>query len=171
MAKIQSVKFNFVMNSILTMSAMIFPIITYPYVTGILGPQGIGTVSFANSVVTYFSMFAQLGIPTYGIRACAKVRDNREELSRVTQEILLINLVTCVVSYVLFFISLQAIPQLREEKGLYLVMSSMILFNSIGAEWLYKGLEQYRYITLRSVLLSSSPWWGCSSLSMRRGTM
>lgn len=152
MAKIQSVKFNFVMNSILTMSAMIFPIITYPYVTGILGPQGIGTVSFANSVVTYFSMFAQLGIPTYGIRACAKVRDNREELSRVTQEILLINLVTCVVSYVLFFISLQAIPQLREEKGLYLVMSSMILFNSIGAEWLYKGLEQYRYITLRSVL-------------------
>ena len=152
MAKIQSVKFNFVMNSILTMSAMIFPIITYPYVTGILGPQGIGTVSFANSVVTYFSMFAQLGIPTYGIRACAKVRDNREALSRVTQEILLINLVTCVVSYVLFFISLQAIPQLREEKGLYLVMSTMILFNSIGAEWLYKGLEQYRYITLRSVL-------------------
>lgn len=63
MAKIQSVKFNFVMNSILTMSAMIFPIITYPYVTGILGPQGIGTVSFANSVVTYFSMFAQLAFP------------------------------------------------------------------------------------------------------------
>ena len=61
MAKIQSVKFNFVMNSILTVSAMIFPVITYPYVTSILGPQGIGTVSFANSVVTYFSMFAQLG--------------------------------------------------------------------------------------------------------------
>ena len=52
MAKIQSVKFNFVMNSILTVSAMIFPVITYPYVTSILGPQGIGTVSFANSVVT-----------------------------------------------------------------------------------------------------------------------
>lgn len=152
MAKIQSVKFNFVMNAILTVSAMIFPIITYPYVTGILGPQGIGTVSFANSVVTYFSMFAQLGIPTYGIRACAKVRDNREELSRVTQEILIINLITCVISYLLFFVSLQAIPQLRAEKGLYLVMGTMILFNSIGAEWLYKGLEQYRYITLRSVL-------------------
>lgn len=152
MAKIQSVKFNFVMNAILTVSAMIFPIITYPYVTGILGPQGIGTVSFANSVVTYFSMFAQLGIPTYGIRACAKVRDNREELSRVTQEILIINLVTCVISYLLFFVTLQMVPQLREEKTLYLVMSTMIFFNSIGAEWLYKGMEQYRYITLRSVL-------------------
>lgn len=152
MAKIQSVKFNFVMNTILTVSAMIFPLVTYPYVTKILGPSGIGTVSFANSVVTYFSMFAQLGIPTYGIRACAKVRDNRQELSRVTQEILMINLVTCVISYLLFFATLQAVPQLREEKSLYLVMSTMILFNSIGAEWLYKGMEQYRYITLRSVL-------------------
>ena len=63
MTKIKSVKFNFIMNSILTASAMIFPIITYPYVSRILQPEGIGTVSFANSVITYFSMFAQLGIP------------------------------------------------------------------------------------------------------------
>ena len=169
MAKIQSVKFNFVMNTILTVSAMIFPIITYPYVTKILGPQGIGTVSFANSVVTYFSMFAQLGIPTYGIRACAKVRDDRQELSRVTQEILLINLVTCVLSYLAFFITVQAVPQLREEKTLYVVMSAMILFNSIGAEWLYKGLEQYRYITLRSVLFKFIALVGMFLLIHRQG--
>lgn len=149
---LKSIKFNFIMNSILTMSAMIFPVITYPYVTNILGPHGIGTVSFANSVVTYFSMFAQLGIPTYGIRACAKVRDDRQELSRVTHEILSINLITCVISYLLFFLSVQMVPQLREEKTLYVVMSSMILFNCFGAEWLYKAMEQYRYITLRSVL-------------------
>lgn len=169
MAKIQSVKFNFVMNTILTVSAMIFPILTYPYVTKILGPQGIGTVSFANSVVTYFSMFAQLGIPTYGIRACAKVRDDRQELSRVTQEILLINLVTCVLSYLAFFITVQAVPQLREEKTLYVVMSAMILFNSIGAEWLYKGLEQYRYITLRSVLFKFIALVGMFLLIHREG--
>lgn len=149
---LKSIKFNFIMNSILTMSSMIFPVITYPYVSKILGPHGIGTVSFANSVVTYFSMFAQLGIPTYGIRACAKVRDDRQELSRVTHEILSINLITCVITYILFFLSVQMVPQLREEKTLYVVMSAMILFNCIGAEWLYKAMEQYRYITLRSVL-------------------
>lgn len=150
--KVRSVKFNFIMNSILTASAMIFPIITYPYVSRILQPSGIGTVSFANSVITYFSMFAQLGVPTYGIRACAKVRDDKEKLSRTVQEIMLINIVTCIIVYLAFGCSLYWIPQFREEKLLYIVMGSLILFNTIGVEWLYKGLEQYSYITMRSIV-------------------
>lgn len=150
--KVKSVKFNFIMNSILTASSMIFPLITYPYVSRILQPQGIGSVSFANSVVTYFSMFAQLGIPTYGIRACAKVRDDKEMLSRTVQEILLINMITCIIVYIAFACSLVLIPTFRQEKVLYIVMGSLILFNTIGVEWLYKSLEQYSYITVRSVI-------------------
>lgn len=53
------------MNAILTMSQFIFPLITFPYVSRILLPEGTGKVSFATSVITYFAMFAQLGIPTY----------------------------------------------------------------------------------------------------------
>ena len=79
--KKKSLKVNFMMNIILTMSSFIFPLITFPYVSRILLPTGTGKVSFATSVVSYFSMFAQLGIPTYGIRACAKVRENRENNS------------------------------------------------------------------------------------------
>lgn len=152
MTKIKSVKFNFIMNSILTASAMIFPIITYPYVSRILQPEGIGTVSFANSVITYFSMFAQLGIPMYGIRACAKVRDDKEKLTRTVQEIMMINMITCLIVYIAFFGSLYFVPQFRQEKTLYLIMGSLILFNTIGVEWLYKGLEQYSYITVRSIV-------------------
>lgn len=70
-SKKKSLKVNFIMNAILTMSSMIFPLITFPYVSRVLLPVGTGKVAFATSVVTYFSMFAQLGIPTYGIRACA----------------------------------------------------------------------------------------------------
>ena len=66
--KNKSLKVNFVMNAVLTMSNMIFPLITFPYVSRILLPVGTGKVAFATSIVTYFSMFAQLGIPTYGIR-------------------------------------------------------------------------------------------------------
>lgn len=76
------------MNAILTMSSMIFPLITFPYVSRVLLPVGTGKVAFATSVVTYFSMFAQLGIPTYGIRACAQVRDDKEKLSQTVQELL-----------------------------------------------------------------------------------
>ena len=71
-----SIRKNFLMNAILTMSSFLFPLITFPYVSRILLPAGTGTVSFAASVVAYFNMFAQLGIPTYGIRACANHLDS-----------------------------------------------------------------------------------------------
>lgn len=147
-----STKFNFIMNAILTASAFIFPLITYPYVSRVLGPENIGKVSFATSVVYYFSMFAQLGIPTYGISVCARVRDDKEKLSRTMQEIMIINLVMTAIVYLVFAASLLAVPRLREEKTLFLVMGVTILFNTIGVEWLYKALEQYSYITTVSIL-------------------
>lgn len=147
-----STKFNFIMNAILTASAFIFPLITYPYVSRVLGPENIGKVSFATSVVYYFSMFAQLGIPTYGISVCARIRDDKEKLSRTMQEIMIINLVMTAIVYLVFAASLICVPRLREEKTLFLVMGVTILFNTIGVEWLYKALEQYSYITTVSIL-------------------
>ena len=82
MAQKHSLKLNFVMNAILTMSSFIFPLISYPYVSRILLPEGTGKVSFATSLIAYFIMFAQLGIPTYGVRACSRVRDDRQALTR-----------------------------------------------------------------------------------------
>lgn len=153
MAKKQkSLKLNFIMNAILTMSSFIFPLITFPYVSRILLPEGTGKVSFATSLISYFAMFAQLGIPTYGIRACAKVRDNKEELTRTAQELVIINLVMSIVSYVALAIALIFVPRLRAERTLYAIVSLTIIFNVIGMEWLYKALEQYTYITIRSII-------------------
>lgn len=140
------------MNTILTMSSFIFPLITFPYVSRVLLPAGTGKVSMATSVITYFSMFAQLGIPTYGIRACAKVRDDRNELSKVAQELLLINIIMSIISYVVLFVLLFSVPKFRCEKELYVVLSFSIILTAIGMEWLYKALEQYTYITVRSVI-------------------
>ena len=150
--KNKSLKVNFVMNAVLTMSNMIFPLITFPYVSRILLPVGTGKVAFATSIVTYFSMFAQLGIPTYGIRVCAQVRDDREKLSRTVQELLLINLLMTVLVYFFYFGSLLLVPRMQSDKTLFLIMGTMIFFNSIGMEWLYKALEEYTYITVRSIV-------------------
>ena len=151
--KEKSVKFNFIMNMVLTMSNFIFPLITFPYVSRILLPIGTGKVAFATSIVTYFSMFAQLGIPTYGIRVCAQVRDDKKKLSRTDQELLGISIWTTAAAYLLFFIGLWTVPRMRADKTLFLIVSTMILFNSIGMEWLYKGLEEYSYITIRSIMV------------------
>ncbi len=140
------------MNTILTLSAFLFPLITFPYVSRILLPAGTGRVSFATSVVSYFALFAQLGIPTYGIRACAKVRDDRTELTRVVHELFVINLVMSVFAYMLLLLALVCVPRLRMEKTLILVISVTVIFNAIGMEWLYRALEQYTFITVRSLI-------------------
>ena len=143
---------NFVMNAILTMSQFLFPLITFPYISRILLPTGTGKVSFATSVVSYFALFAQLGIPTYGIRACAKVRDDRKALERTVQELFLINLIMSILAYIVLFLAIAFVPRMRQEKALFLIVGLTILFNAIGMEWLYKALEQYTYITVRSII-------------------
>ena len=152
MPKINSIKFNFMMNSFLTASSIIFPLITFPYVSRVLGPIGLGKVSFALSITSYYSMFAQLGIPTYGIRTCAKIRDNKEELTRTVQEIMIINLVMCFIVYIAFLISLTFISKFRIDTSLFVILSLSIIFNALGVEWLYKSLEQYKYIAIRSIV-------------------
>lgn len=148
----KSLKVNFIMNAILTMSSFIFPLITFPYISRILLPVGTGKVAFATSLISNFNMIAQLGIPTYGIRACAKVRDNKEELSRTAHELLFINIIMSIFSYIVLFLAIILVPKLQDEKTLYAIVSITIILNAIGMEWLYKALEQYAYITIRSII-------------------
>lgn len=139
------------MNAILNASSFIFPFITFPYISRILLPYGVGKVNFATSVVSYFSMFAMLGIPTYGVRICAQVRDDKKELSRTVHELLFLNILVMLPIYIIYFCVVQRVPRLWTDRKLFYVMSSMILFNVIGMDWLYKGLELYSYITVRSI--------------------
>ena len=150
-----SIKKNFIMNALLTMSSFIFPLITFPYISRVLLPEGTGKVQFVSSFVAYFNMIAQLGIPTYGIRACAKVREDRQALTRTAHELLFINLVMCVAAYFALGLSIAFIPRVNQEKTLFIIISLTLLLNAIGMEWLYKALEQYTYITLRSILFKA----------------
>lgn len=150
--KLKSIKLNFFMNALLTMSSFVFPIISFPYVSRVLLPIGTGRVSLATSFIAYFALFSQLGIPTYGVRACAKVRDNREELTRTVHELLFINILLSVITYMVLFTAILCVPKLQQEKSLYVIISSQIILSAIGMEWMYKGLEQYTYITIRSLI-------------------
>lgn len=150
-SKQKSLKVNSIMNAILSVSALIFPLITFPYVSRIIGPSGTGKVSFANSVVSYFLMLSQLGMPTYAVITCSKVRLDREKLTRTVQELLIISVLTCVISGFLLFILVINVDKLYNEKILYLIAGSTILLTTVGVEWLYKALELYSYITIRSI--------------------
>lgn len=150
--KTHSIKFNFIMNAILTVSSILFPLITFPYISRVLLVEGSGKTAFAISVISYFTMFATLGLPTYGVRACAGVRDDKEKLSQTVQELLLISAVTTVITYFVFFIALFAVPKFAAQRQLLLVVSLSIGLTSIGVQWFYNALEQYSYITACAIV-------------------
>lgn len=149
--KIQSIKINALLNVIRTLMGLIFPLITFPYASRVLLPEGLGKVNFANSIISYFAMIATLGIQTYGIREAAKVRDDRIRLSQFTKEIFTINIISTIIAYILFFIAIESVPKFSGYKELLIVTSSTILFSTIGMNWLYSAMEDYAYITIRSI--------------------
>ena len=146
-----SIKINFIMNFILTVSSFIFPIITFPYISRTLQPLGTGRIAFATSVASYATMLGMVGIPTYGIRAVARVRNQQRELNKTVQEIFFFNAITTLGALALYLVSIALVPRFAEDKTLFLINGLGIVFNLFGMEWLYRGLEQYRYITVRTI--------------------
>lgn len=149
---IKSIKFNFIMNFILTVSNFLFPLIIFPYVSRVLLPEGTGKVAFALSIVSYFTLFASFGVATYGIRAIAQVRDDKDRLSKTMHELLFINIISMIIVYIALAIAILVVPKFAMEKELFWVTSLFILFTIVGVEWLYKGLEKYQYITVRTIV-------------------
>ena len=149
--KIRSVKFNFILNMILTVSTLLFPLITFPYVSRVLLVEANGKLAFAASVMNYFTMAASLGLPTYGVRVCAKVREDKDKLSKTVQELLIINVIVTAVTFAVFVASIWIVPEFAEEKPLFLIYAVGMVLTSMGAAWFYSALEQYVYITVCSV--------------------
>ena len=100
--KEKSVAFNLIANGIKTLMSVIFPLITFPYASRVLGADGIGKVNYANSIVSYFSLLAALGVSTYAVREGARIRDNKNKFNQFAKEMLGINLFTTVVAFILF---------------------------------------------------------------------
>jgi O-antigen/teichoic acid export membrane protein len=115
-------------------------------------PEGLGKVNFANAIISYFALIAGLGIGRYGVRESAKIRNDRIALSKLASEIFTINMIAIVVAYLLFIAALFLVPKFKEYQPLLCICSASILFGTLGMEWLYGALEEYRYITIRSVL-------------------
>lgn len=151
-SKIKTIKYNVVLNIIYNISNIIFPLITFPYISRILLAEGTGKVSFFTSIATYATLVGSLGISTYGIRETSKVRDNKEKLSKVVQELLIINTISTIIVIILLITSMFYIDKFRKEPLLLILNCISIITSVIGVNWLYSGLEQYEYITKRSII-------------------
>lgn len=153
MKKKKSLVNNFIFNAGYSLLNVIFPLITTPYLSRVLLADGVGAVAFAENIVSYFVIFASLGIPTYGIREIAKVQSNFEERRKVFSEIFFINLIATVISSITYYAMILRSSAFSNSLSLYCISGLLLLFNVFNVDWFYKGMEEYGYITIRSMIM------------------
>ena len=153
MAKgIKSIKVNALLNSVRTVLNLIFPLITFPYVSRILLVDELGKYNFSQSIVSYFLLIAALGIDNYAIREGAKYRDDRKKISTFASQVFTINIVSTIVSYVFLAIYICFSAKAKYYLACILIFSLQIFFTTLGTEWIYSIFEEYTYITVRSIV-------------------
>lgn len=148
-----TLKFNLVLNTFRMLLTVCVPLITFPYLAHVFGVEGMGKINFAISVTTVFTLFASLGIYTYGVRNGSYVRDSKISFSNFAYELLTINFTGLTLAYIIFFICLNTIPAFIENKDLLVIYGISIFFSTLGLDWVFGVYEDYLYITLRQIVV------------------
>ena len=149
----RSIKENFIYNMIGTVSGFLFPMITFPYVSRVIMAEGLGQVQFYNSIINYVVLLTGLGIPLYATREIARVRDNLKDLSKTTTEIIFLNLILNILGYAAVFIMCFTIDEVMHNIPLFLLLSTSIVLTTIGCTWFFSGVEDFKYITIRGLVV------------------
>ena len=148
--KPKSIKKNYIYNLVYQILVIIIPLVTAPYLSRVLGVEGVGIYSYTLSNVSYFILLANVGIASFGQREIAMNQDNRKKYSKVFWDLygyqLLIGLVAVLfyLVYVFFF-------------SKYTIIQAVLIVNLFSAiidiTWLFQGLEEYKYISIRNIVV------------------
>lgn len=146
-------KKNIAYSSLLTVANYIFPFLTFPYVTRVLGVANFGMCNFYSSVISYFLLFSMMGMSTLAVREIAKCNGDKSNLNKTYSSLLVLNGITTIISIVVLLLSLVFVGKFQEYPQFIIIGSIQVLSNYFLLEWLFRGLEDFKYITLRSIII------------------
>ena len=155
MQKNKSIQLNAILNIIKQCCVIIFPLITYSYVTRVLGSANYGRFSFSQSIIELFVSLASLGIPTYAIRETARVRDDNKKVENISSQLLTINVIMLVFTLIVLFLLVRMVPRLHRESVLIAILSMEIISNIFGRDWVNNVFEDFFYLTIRYIVIQT----------------
>lgn len=147
-----SVKKNLLYTFLLSLSQVLFPLFSIPYISRVLTPEGIGRVGFIDSLTYYFIVIAEFGIVTYGIREVARKRGDPNGLKKLVSELLSLHFITSFISIGIYLALLIAFYRQVDDIRLVFFSLSFLLVNAFYCEWYFWGTEKFKYITIRSLI-------------------
>lgn len=146
-------KRNFFYSAFLTSANYIFPLLTFPYVTRVLGAANYGLCGFIDGIINYFILFSTMGIGVVGIREIASTKSERKQMSRTFMELFASTGIFTILSILLLIAATFLVPKLYEQKDLMFLGAFKVGFNFLLIEWFYKGIEDFRFITVRTLIV------------------
>lgn len=150
--KTKKLHVNALLNMLRTVLTILFPLITLPYINRILGIENVGKINFVSSYMSYFILLSGLGIPAYAVREGAKVKDSKEKLSKLVSQLFSLNVLATGIAYLLLFLSIFFIDSLKDYLLLLIIQSITILGTTISVSWFFTIIEDFLYVTLRTIL-------------------
>ena len=149
------IKTNFIYSSILTVSNFLFPLLTFPYISRVLGVNNVGIYNWVGGIIQYFIIFSMMGIGIVGIREVAKNKNNSEDLSKTFSSLLILTLLTTIISLLVLFVLMAIVPKIANYHEMFYIGAANIFINLFLVEWFFKGIENFKYITIRSIVVKS----------------
>lgn len=150
----KSLSKNISLNLLKTVMGLAFPLITYPYITRVLGVENVGKYNFAASIVGYVALLANFGITSYAEREGSRIRDNKTKMAPFVEQIFSIRLLTTLVAYIIL-IGVLIFSGKQSKMGTYtaliLIQSVTVLGTTLGVEWVNTVYEDFAYITVRTI--------------------
>lgn len=141
---------NFLFNMTYQVFILLVPLVTTPYISRVLGSEGVGINAYTNSIIQYFILFGSIGISTYGNRQIAYCRDDKRELSKTFWEISILRFITIFIAYVAFLIYLNMTTQYHSY---FIAQSFQIIAAALDISWFFMGLENFKITVVRNFIV------------------
>lgn len=142
---------NASLNVIKQVCTLAFSLITFPYVSRVLGDASYGKYSFATSIIEYLLIFSASAGGAYAIREGARIKNNNKEITTFSSEIFSIGCLFTISAYVVLFLLFILFPRIFLYKNLLLILSLRLLATTIGVEWIFNIFEDFKNITIRQI--------------------
>lgn len=146
---------NLIIYALKTFVLSVSPFVIFPYVSRILGADGVGEVQYAFSIASYFQLLAGLGISSYGIREGAGIKDDREKLGSFSSELLLINLVSSTCSLLLYFFVIGIYGGLEQYRPYLYLFGFYVFCAGFTLDWFASIKEDFLYVTITTCVFQA----------------
>ena len=149
----KSLKLNAVLNIVRQSLTILFPLLTFPYVSRVLGTEEFGRYSFSLSIVSYFQLFAAFGISTFAIREASAIRDDKKKVSELSSDLFTFNCITCTIAYAVLILLTLSNSHLFSYRLLIGIQSLCMTMSLLGLDWVNNVYEDFLYITVRYIVI------------------